>query len=168
MLIHKIEVHKPIIRLFQQQYPSNRGVNWTHTPSFAKEVRNQAELDEYIKNNPLFVPGKFLTYKNPVPTNQLYNVHFLVRVENKFDDIQGWDAGRPKLAFLWGCNFKKDMSVSDPNAKSPHWVRFETIEGWRELTKGEFDEMIDDNVQNNIKQFAGRFGINLPTFGKNV
>ena len=145
MITHKIEVVRPHV----VQYGSGG-----YSPP---KLHNQADLDKYLLDNKDFQVGKILKYKScPVVTNP-FSIHLLLKIDKDYSNCsnRGTDAGFLKCYNL--CNFSWN-----PHMNGPNWTRWEA--GWdmQICSWDEAKEYIDDNLQNNIKQWAGRHGYALP------
>jgi len=149
MIIHTIVKNKP--HLTARQMLTNFGnaalrlVAPLPTKSSNQLVHHQGEYNEYL--NDIHISSKtYVTSARPNAVRSRFQIYYVKDIETDFEKIPSWSpAGIPccvQMIGIWG---EQKFYTGDQL-----FFEWHTGRGYRELTEGEMQEYIDDNVRNYI------------------
>lgn len=135
MLEHKIVKYQPPANTYllsNYQSRANKSV-----------ITSQADLDGFlIGQQPLY---SIVKWKNAGPLFGLYQVNLVVDIQSKFDKLTFGYNGFPETHYLISVNLLDNHQYSHKR-----WV---DIRDYGPLADAEFEDWVDDKLQNRIKAF---------------
>lgn len=139
MITHTIITHKPRIEVKPVVSLPFNNPNWPHAPHNKRKFTDKAAFDEWLKETTLSV-GTIVTML-PIShrVHSLPQVHLIIEENRDFDKME-WQqhTGEPKV-------FRFVQISKDGPGLAADWIRWDGLNGYRELTSEEFNTVVYPN-----------------------